>query len=177
MLLIVLKNGNEGIYIMLSIIVAMGKNRSIGKDNKLLWHLSNDLKKFKERTYGKTIIMGRKTFESLPKILPGRHHIVLTTNKDYKAHHEQVTVVNSIDELFSVINHNEENFVIGGGTVYEALMPHCSNLYVTLVHKEFKADTYFPEINYDEWRPVIIADGLKDEENEYFHTFIHYIRK
>lgn len=161
---------------MLSIIVAMGNNRAIGKDNKLLWHLPNDLRNFKERTYGKIIIMGRKTFESLPNVLPGRHHIVLTANKKYKVHHEQVTVVNSMDELFAVINHNEENFVIGGGAVYKALMPYCSNLYVTLVHEDFEADTYFPEINPYEWKPVYIEKGLKDEENEYSHTFIHYIK-
>ena len=108
---------------MLSIIVAKASNDVIGGDNKLLWHISNDLKRFKEITSNHTIIMGRKTFESLPKVLPNRHHIVITRDKNFKVDSEEVTIVNDISDIISKFKDSEEEiFVIGGGEIYKALM-------------------------------------------------------
>ncbi|MBC8061206.1 MAG: dihydrofolate reductase [Clostridiaceae bacterium] len=157
---------------MLSIIVAVAENNVIGKDNDLLWRLSNDLKNFKEITMGHTIIMGRKTFESLPKILPGRKHIVLTRNSSSIAQSEMVEVVNSVEELLQSLNEEIEYFVIGGGEIYKALMPYSEKLYLTKVQKVFQGDTYFPEIDKGQWKEVSKIEGVIDEKNSIPHNFL-----
>lgn len=157
---------------MLSIIVAVAENNVIGRDNKLLWRLSNDLKNFREITMGHTIIMGRKTFESLPKILPGRKHIVLTRDKSFIAPNEMVEVFNSVEELFHSLSTQSEYFVIGGGEIYKALMPYSDKLYLTKVKKNFEGDTYFPKIDSSQWRKVSEIEGVVDEKNEIPHDFI-----
>jgi len=162
---------------MLSIIVAVGRNNAIGKDNQLLWKLSNDLKRFKEITTGHTIIMGRKTFQSLPRILPNRQHIVLTKDKSININHEQVTVFYSIDKLLGVLDAQKEQFVIGGGEIYKALMPFCTRIYLTSVDKEFEADTFFPTLDFNEWRVISEEEGLIDEKNNLPHKFIVLERK
>lgn len=139
---------------MLSIIVAIAKNNEIGKDNKLIWHLPEDLKRFKKLTTGKTIIMGRKTFESLGKVLPNRKHVIITRNKNLKIQSEMVEVVTEIEEIKKYITSEEECFVIGGASVYKMLLPYSKKMYITKIDKEFEADTFFPEVNEKEWEVI-----------------------
>ena len=125
---------------MLSIIVAKAKNNVIGKDNKLIWHLSDDLKRFKTLTTGHTIIMGRKTFESLERVLPNRKHIVFTQNPDFKVEDENVEVVHSMLQIQEYIENEEEAFVIGGAVIYNLLMPYVKKMYVTEIDEEFDGE-------------------------------------
>lgn len=162
---------------MLSIIVAIAKNNAIGKDNKLIWHLPEDLKRFKELTTGKTIIMGRKTFESLGRVLPNRKHIVITRNKDLKIQNEMVECITDTKELEQYINSKEELFVIGGATIYKMLMPYTKKMYITKIDEEFEADTYFPVIDEKEWKVENREKGKKDEKNPYEYEYITYIRE
>lgn len=158
---------------MLSIIVAKASNNVIGGDNKLLWHISEDLKRFKEITSGHTIIMGRKTFESLPKILPNRHHIVITRDKNFKVDSEDVTIINDISDIISRFKDtNEEVFIIGGGEIYKILIPYTKKLYLTRVYKDFEGDTIFPVINYDEWKIVNKSEIKVNEKDNLNYDFI-----
>lgn len=161
---------------MLSIIVAKAKNNVIGKDNKLIWNIPDDLKRFRNLTTGHTIIMGRKTFESLGRVLPNRLHIILSTDKNYKVDNENVRVINDINELNKYINDEEEHFVIGGAMIYKLLMPKCSKLYITQIEKEFEGDTFFPEINKEEWKIVNEEMGPKDD-NTFEYKYIDYIKR
>ena len=162
---------------MLSIIVAKAQNNIIGKDNKLLWHLPEDLKRFKNLTTGHTIIMGRKTFESLGRVLPNRKHIVFTQNPDFKVNDENVKVVHSMLEIQEYIEDKEENFVIGGAMIYNLLMPYVNKMYVTEIHKDFEGDTFFPKINLDIWKEVSREKGEKTDENDFDYDFVIYERK
>jgi dihydrofolate reductase len=157
---------------MITIIAAVAKNNAIGKDNKLLWHLPEDLKRFKKITTGHTIIMGRKTFESLPKVLPDRHHIVITRNKSFKVEDNRVTVVNSIEDLLDLLKKSEEYFVIGGAEVYKQLLPYVEKIYLTSIDKEFNADVFFPDINYKAWSVVEKAEYQKNDKNSLPYRFI-----
>ena len=162
---------------MLSIIVAVSKNNVIGKDNKLIWHLPEDLKRFKKLTTGHTIIMGRKTFESLGRVLPNRKHIVLTNNSNMKIENENVEVINDIKLLDSYINSKDENFIIGGATIYSLLMPYASKMYLTKIYEEFEGDVYFPQIDTKIWQEVEREKGIKNEKNPYKYEYITYIRR
>ena len=162
---------------MLSIIVAKAKNNIIGKDNKLLWNLPADMKRFKEITSGHVIIMGRKTFESIGKVLPNRKHIIFSQNRDLKYDDENVEVVHSMLEIKEYIDNEEENFVIGGAMIYNLLMPHVTKMYVTQVNKDFEGDAFFPKINEDIWEVVEEEKGLVDEESKLEFEYITYIRK
>lgn len=157
----------------LSLIVVIGNNNEIGRDNKLLWHLPNDLKFFKETTLNKTVIMGRKTFESLPNKLPNRKHIILSNNKDYKI--DDVLTLNSVEEVLDYIkNTDEECFIIGGSTIYQLFLPYSKYLYLTKVDDTKEADSYFPiidELNYD----VIHLGDNEDNGIKYKHY--KYINK
>ncbi|WP_010233487.1 dihydrofolate reductase [Clostridium arbusti] len=157
---------------MFTIIAAVAKNNAIGKDNKLLWHLPEDLKRFKKITTGHTIIMGRKTFESLPKVLPDRHHIVITRNKSFKVEDNRVTVVNSIEDLLDLLKKNEEYFVIGGAEVYKQLLPYVEKIYLTSIDKEFNADAFFPDIDYKAWSVVEKTEYQKNGKNLLPYRFI-----
>ena len=139
---------------MLSIIVAKAKNNVIGKSNKLLWKLPEDLKRFKSLTTGHTIIMGRKTFESIGEILPNRKHVILSNNPDLKIEKENVEIAHSINDLQKYINDKEENFVIGGEMVYILLMPYAIKIYATEIDKNFVGDVAFPKINLNEWKEI-----------------------
>ena len=161
---------------MLSIIVAKAKNNIIGKDNKLLWHLSDDLKRFKELTIGHNIIMGRKTFESLGGILPNRKHIVFTQNPDFKINDENVQVVHSMLEIQEYIEKDEENFVIGGAMIYNLLMPYVTKMYVTEIEKDFQGDAFFPRIDTQVWKEVSREKGMKDENNDFDYDYVVYER-
>ena len=161
---------------MLSIIVAISDNNVIGKDNKLLWHIPEDMKRFKRLTTGHVIIMGRKTFESLPNILPNRKHIVLTRDTSYKVNNENVEIVNDIDEIEKYINDKEEHFVIGGAIIYSQLLKKSSKIYMTKVHKVYEGDAYFPKLSEEEWKIIEEEKGINNEENPYDYDFITYVK-
>jgi dihydrofolate reductase len=131
----------------ISIIVAVAANRAIGKDNDLLWHISEDLKRFKKITQGNQVIMGKKTFESLPKApLPNRTNVVITDDRN--DHFEGCVTVYSIEEAIDLCSEESESFIIGGGTIYKQFLPYASKLYITKVHRDFDADTFFPEYSF-----------------------------
>ena len=159
---------------MLSIIVAKAKNNIIGKENKLIWHLPEDLKHFKEITTGHTIIMGRKTFESLGRVLPNRKHIIFSQNPDFKVNNENVEVVHSLLQIQDLIEGEEEAFVIGGAMIYNLLMPYVTKMYVTEIDKEFEGDTFFPKINTEIWKETSREKGKKDEKNNLDYDFVTY---
>ncbi|MCI8546910.1 MAG: dihydrofolate reductase [Clostridia bacterium] len=162
---------------MLSIVVAKGKNNIIGNENKLIWSLPADMKRFKELTTGHVIIMGRKTFESLGKVLPNRKHIVFTQNPDFMIKDENVQVVHSMLEIKEYIDDKNENFVIGGAMIYSLLMPHVNKMYVTEINQDFEGDTFFPKINLDVWEETKREKGIQDEQNKFDYDFVTYERK
>ncbi len=165
----------EKILNNISIIVAIAENRAIGKDNRLLWHLSDDLKRFKKLTTGHTMIMGRNTFLSLPGgALPNRRHIVISDIPGESF--ERCEMARSIDEAVQLAGSEEECFVIGGGMVYRQFLPLAGKLYLTLVHKSFEADTFFPEIDFSRWKAVYTEEVDAGDRNEYAHTYTEYIR-
>ena len=161
---------------MLSIIVAISKNNVIGKNNKLIWHLPEDLKRFKKLTTGHTIIMGRKTFESLGRVLPNRKHIVITSNTNMQIEDENVELIDDIKMLNKYINSEEEHFIIGGATIYKLLMPYASKMYITKINEEFEGDVYFPKIDKEFWKEVERKTGIKDEKNPFNYEYITYIK-
>ena len=162
---------------MLSIIVAKASNNVIGKDNALIWHLPEDLKRFKEITPGHTIIMGRKTFESLGRILPNRKHVILCNDAQMNIEDERVEILEDISMLDKYINSDEENFIIGGATIYRLLMPYANKMYITEINEEFEGDVSFPEINMEEWKVAETIKGIKDEKNPYDYSYVTYVRK
>ncbi len=155
----------------LSIIVARASNGVIGNENKLIWHLSDDLKMFKARTMGRPIIMGRKTFESLPKVLPGRVHYVLTGNRNYHAA-EGVKVFHTIRELLDALP-DGECFIIGGGRMYAEMLPYADTMYITEVEQPYEGDARFPDFDPAEWNVVEETKG----EGTISHRFVTYKRK
>ena len=161
---------------MLSIIVAIANNNVIGKDNKLIWHLPEDLKRFKNITTGHTIIMGRKTFESLGRVLPNRKHVILCNDMELNIDNENVIVLEDISLLKEYIDSEEENFVIGGATIYKLLMPYAQKMYITKIDKDFVGDVYFPKINEEEWKIIQEEEGIKNEANPYNYKYITYLR-
>lgn len=161
---------------MISIIVAIAENNAIGKDNDLLWHISEDLKYFKRITLGSPIIMGRKTWESLPfKPLPKRENIVISNNKDYKL--DNATVFHSLEEAVQYVKKFENCFIIGGGMIYNTILPFCDKLYITKVHKSFEADTFFPEIDSNQWELESESEIQKDEPSGLEFQFLVYKKK
>ncbi len=146
----------------ISIIVAVAENHAIGKDNKLLWHISNDLKRFKKITSGHPVIMGKKTYESLPvRPLPGRMNIVLTDVPGEKI--EGCEMAYSLPEAIEKCPEGEECFVMGGGSVYRQFLPMADKLYITKVHQTFEADTFFPEIDKKQWE-LISREAVPDDD-------------
>ena len=162
---------------MLSIIVAKAKNNIIGKDNTLIWHLPEDLKRFKKLTTGHTIIMGRKTFQALGRVLPERKHIIFSQNPDFKVDDPNVEIVHSMLQIQEYIENDEENFVIGGAMIYNLLMPYCKKMYVTQIDKEFEGDALFPRINENEWKEVEREQGPSDGVNDFDYEYVTYVRK
>jgi len=159
----------------ISIIVAIAKNNAIGKDNRLLWHLSDDLKRFKKLTTGHTLIMGRNTFLSLPNgALPNRRHIVITDIPDETF--DGCEIAHSIEEAIELAGDRDECFVIGGGMVYAQFLPIAGKLYLTQVHTTIEADTFFPEIDFGQWKLLSTETVDASEKNEYPHRFTELIR-
>lgn len=157
---------------MLSIIVATAENNAIGKDNDLIWYISDDLKRFKRLTTGHTILMGRKTYESLPNgALPKRENIVITRDRDLQL--PKCTMVYSIDEAIEKYGKSDEEiFIIGGGSIYEKLLPYAQKIYLTKVHSSFDADVFFPEIDMNKWKTIQEEHHKKGEKNEFDFSFI-----
>ena len=162
---------------MLSIIVAKAKNNTIGKDNQIVWNLPEDRKRFKELTEGHVIIMGRKTFEALGKILPNRKHIVMTENQSLSIEDPNVEIVHSMLELQQYIEDENEHFVIGGAMIYNLLMPHVKKMYVTELDKDFEGNALFPRINPEDWEEVSREEGPEDDINNFKYYFVEYKRK
>lgn len=159
----------------ISIIVAIARNRAIGKDNRLLWQLSDDLKRFKKLTTGHTLIMGRNTFLSLPNgALPNRRHIVISDIAGESF--EGCEMARSIEEAVDLAGPAGECFVIGGGMVYSQFLPVAGKLYLTRVHASFEADTFFPEIDFSQWKALYTEEVEAGERNQYRHTYTEYIR-
>jgi dihydrofolate reductase len=159
----------------ISIIAAMARNRVIGRHNRMPWHLPADLRHFKALTIGKPIVMGRKTWESLPGLLPDRPHIVVTHNPSY--HAEGCTLVHSIDEAIAVAGEVEEIMVVGGGAFYAEILPRVGRIYLTLVDAEIEGDTLFPDLDMAEWVERSRERHLADEKNAYPYSFIVLERK
>ncbi|MDM5284956.1 dihydrofolate reductase [Peribacillus frigoritolerans] len=156
---------------MISLIVAMDQNRVIGKNNKLPWHLPADLQYFKKVTMGHPIVMGRKTFESIGRVLPGRENVIVTRNQEFKA--EGCVVLHDIAQIkMFADNHEEEVFVIGGAEIFKEILPFTDRLYITEIHEIFEGDTFFPEIDENEWDEISSNPGSIDEKNRFAHDFI-----
>lgn len=161
---------------MISFIWAMDENRVIGKNNQLPWHLPEDLKFFKKVTIGHPVAMGRKTHESIGRLLPGRENIIITRNKEFIC--DGCTVIYSIDEFISYCQGKEEEvFVIGGAEIFKELIPVVDRLYVTKIYDHFDGDTYFPEFSLEDFKLVLQEKGIRDEKNPYDYEFLIYHRQ
>lgn len=159
----------------ISIIVAIAENLAIGKNNQLLWHIPEDLKRVKELTTANVIIMGKNTYFSLPKRpLPGRTNLVISDdlNDDF----EGCVMAYSLDDVLEKMSDDKENFIFGGASVYRQFFPLASKLYITLVHKDYDGDAFFPEINFNDWIEVERTDFPFDEKLGFSYSFINYIR-
>lgn len=154
----------------ISLIAAMAENRVIGINNTLPWHLPADFKHFKSVTMGKPILMGRKTYESIGRPLPGRTNVIITNNSDYCA--EGCEVVNSIDEALSLTSDQPEVMVIGGASFYQQTLPIAHKIYLTIIHHNFEGDAHFVEFDQSQWREVERVDHEADEKNGYPYSFV-----
>ncbi|HLS09991.1 dihydrofolate reductase [Lentibacillus sp.] len=163
---------------MISLLVAMDRNRVIGYQNDLPWHLPNDLKFFKQKTIGHTIIMGRKTFESIGKPLPKRTNVVITRQKSSRFP-EGIDVIRDINTVFDWNRQHpaEELFVIGGEEIFKQVLPHADRMYITLVDNVFQGDTYFPKFSETEWQLTAKEKGERDNKNLHDHYFLQYDRQ
>ncbi|MBR1850342.1 MAG: dihydrofolate reductase [Bacteroidales bacterium] len=157
----------------ISIIVALAQNMAIGKDNDLLWHIGDDLRRFKQLTTGHTVIMGRRTFESLPKRpLPKRRNIVITRNSDFS--YEGAEIFHSVAEAAAAVAGEDEAFVIGGAEVYKQFLPLAKRLYVTWVHADFEADVYFPPLDLSRYRCLSLSQQAVDETSGLCYSYADY---
>lgn len=155
---------------MISIIVAMAENRVIGNKNKLPWHLPEDFKRFKNVTMGHPVIMGRKTHESMGKLLPGRENIVITRNKNL--HIAGATVVSSLPAAFKHCERHSEIFVLGGSEIFNQALPLTQRLYLTLIHQNFEGDTVFPDINFQNYKVLEKTRHVAKAPNNFEYTFL-----
>lgn len=162
---------------MIHMIAAVARDGGIGKDNGLLCHIPADLKRFKALTMGHTIVMGRKTFESLPGLLPGRPHVVVTRQAAYGEAHDGIQVCHSVDEVCRLMADGEEYFIIGGAAMYEAFMDKADSLYLTEIDGVFPADTFFPEFDRSQWQICEREEHTAEEGKGHAFAFVHYVRK
>ena len=158
-----------------TMIAAAAENNALGKNNDLVWHLPDDFKRFKAITSHHHIIMGRKTFDSFPKLLPNRRHIVITKQKDFER--EGVDVVHSLEAALELCSEEKEVFIIGGGQIYKQALPITDKIELTRVHGSFDADAFFPEINPSNWKLIASEKHLKDEKHAYDFTYLTYLKK
>ena len=166
------KEENEKPKQRITIIAAAASNNALGKDNKLIWHLSKDLQHFKTLTNGHAVIMGRKTFESMPRALPNRTNIVITRQSDFQA--ENITVASSLSKALNIALYDPRPFIIGGGEIYKEAMSIADEIELTRVHADFDADTFFPEISSHQWKEVWREDHPADEKHPHAFTFLRY---
>jgi dihydrofolate reductase len=161
---------------MITIIAAIAKNNALGKDNDLIWHLPADLKRFKKRTSGHHILMGRNTFESIGKPLPNRTSVIITRNDHYFK--EGCLIANSIEEAIEITG-QKDAFIIGGAQIYKQALENnlVDALDITMVHQEFEADVFFPEIDTTIWMEVSREDFEADDKNNYNYSFVSYKKK
>ena len=159
-----------------SIIAAIAENNVIGNNNKLIWHISEDLKRFKKLTTGHPVVMGRKTYESLPfKPLPKRKNIVISSQKNVKF--DGAVIVNSVNAALEECKNEKEIFICGGAEIYKLFLPLADKLYLTRVHKSFEGDTFFPKIDFSEWEEDFKSNEIYDKKSELNYYFVNYIRK
>lgn len=161
---------------MITLIAAAGQQNELGLHNELLWHLPDDFKHFKTLTTGHFIVMGRKTFESFPKPLPNRTHVIITRSKDYKVP-EGCIVVNSVEEALEICPKNQTIYIIGGGEIYRQAIEIADEIELTRVHHSFTADTFFPKIHLETWQRIKEEFHPIDEKHAYAFTFETYRRK
>lgn len=159
---------------MFAIVVALAENNVIGDNNQLIWHLPADLQFFKKITMGKPIVMGRKTFLSIGKPLPGRSNIVITRDKNFSI--SGLEIFHSVEEVLASFDTQQEVMIIGGAEIYRQFLPSVSRLYITRVHEKFSGDTFFPQFDYSEWKLISSEFHAKDEKNIYDFTFEFYER-
>jgi len=159
----------------ITLIVAASENNAIGKDNQMLWHLPDDFKYFKRNTVGHSIVMGRRTFESIGKALPERRNIVVTRNQDWVV--EDVDVANSIDDVMKYCRDEREIYIIGGANLYKQTLPLAEKILLTRVHTVINGDAYFPELSEEEWRLSHQEYHAKDDRHAYDFTFEVWERK
>ncbi len=158
-------------------IAAVGEDNSLGKDNDLLWHLPDDFGRFKQLTTGHPIIMGRKTYDTFPKPLPNRRHIIITRDERYKVDYEECTVVHSLSEALELCKEEPMTYIIGGGEIYAQGEKFSNKIELTRVHASFDdADTFFPEIDYTNWKLIYEEYHPKDERHKYAFTYLTYVR-
>jgi dihydrofolate reductase len=160
---------------MIVIIAAVAENYALGKDNQLIWHLPDDFKRFKSLTTGHFIVMGRKTFESFPKPLPNRTHVVISRQKNYKP--EGCIIVSSLKEAIESCPKNETIYIIGGGEIYKQSIEIADKIEITRVHHEFDADTFFPEIDFKKWNLIFDEFHSKDDKHQFDFSYQTYINK
>lgn len=162
----------------ITMIAAAAENNALGKDNDLLWHLPDDFKRFKKLTTGHKIIMGRKTFESFPKPLPNRVHIIITRDQNYNVDHKDCLIVHSLEAALELVQEDDLAFIIGGGEIYKQGEAYADEIELTRVHASFEhADTFFPEIDTEVWT---LAEGEyhpTDERHTYGFTYLTFLRK
>ncbi|NQX61270.1 dihydrofolate reductase [Paenibacillus qinlingensis] len=159
----------------ISFIVAMDKNRVIGKNNDLPWRLPKEWQYVKKTTMGHSIILGRKNFESIGKALLGRRNIILTRDTSYSA--KGCEVAHSVKEVIAMCSGEEEIFIFGGEEIYRLFLPYADKLYMTKIDYEFDGDTYFPEVDYTEWDEISAQQGITDAENPYIYNFYVYAKR
>ena len=162
---------------MITIIAAIANNNALGKNNDLIWHLPADLKRFKKITSGHHILMGRNTFESIGKPLPNRTTIIITRNKNY--YKDGCLIAYSVEEAIELASSEENIFIIGGAQIYKEVIEKdlADQLDITLVHHEFEADAFFPEIDLNKWKEISREDFTADEKNNYDYSFVSYAKK
>ncbi len=160
---------------MLTMIAAAAENNALGKDGDLVWHLPDDFKRFKKLTTGHHIIMGRKTFESFPKPLPNRTHIVITRNRDYTK--EGCIVVHNLEDALKIAEEDTQPFIIGGGEIYKLALNASEKIELTRVHDTFEADAFFPEIDQSKWELINEEFHEKDERHSVSFTYLTYVKK
>jgi dihydrofolate reductase len=160
----------------ISLIAAVAENRAIGKDNKMLWHLPEDLKYFKNHTVGHSLIMGRKTFESFPvRPLPNRRNIIITRQSDYPC--ETCIIVKSPEEALAQCKDDEEVFIGGGAGIYKQFLDKADKMYLTHIHESFEADTFFPKFEAENWEIIKKSERKTDHRNNLSYTFVEYKKK
>ncbi|HFM6712456.1 TPA: trimethoprim-resistant dihydrofolate reductase DfrG [Enterococcus faecium] len=158
-----------------SLIAATDKNRVIGKENDIPWRIPKDWEYVKNTTKGHPIILGRKNLESIGRALPDRRNIILTRDKGFTFN--GCEIVHSIEDVFELCKNEEEIFIFGGEQIYNLFFPYVEKMYITKIHHEFEGDTFFPEVNYEEWNEVFAQKGIKNDKNPYNYYFHVYERK